>query len=178
MPKVAYRAKRSRRKFNKSKEIKALLADFMDAEVKPHFVEQFEEIVADWKHKPDFKARKYIRADSIQIAVYPAGEHKLIWKYVSRGTRRHKIRAKNAPFLVFPWGGKGSYRPKTRPSSGIAGPSFRGLGKVVGGKTVRFKEVDHPGNKPRKFEEWIADREKDWYSREMENAWRRILRAV
>lgn len=176
MPKVAYRAKRSRRKFNKSKEIKAELAAFMDAVVKPHFIEQFEEIVADWKHKPDFKARKYIRADSIQISVYPAGEHKLIWKYVSRGTKAHDIPIKNKPWLVFK--DRGSYRPKTRPGSGIAGPSFRGPGRVVGGQWVKKKLVKHPGSKPRKFEEWIADREKDWYSREMENAWRRILKAV
>jgi len=176
---VAFRSVRGRRVFLEApKAVEQKLGDFMDATVKPHFIGRFDEIVADWKHKVEFKARKYITNDSIKLAVYPTGPNKEIWVYVSEGTRRHTIRARNAPVLAFMWGGVGSYRPKTKPGSGIAGPSFRGLGKVVGGEMHFPREVHHPGSEGRHFPEFIAKAEKDWYSREMENAWRRIIREL
>ena len=170
MPKVAYRAKRSRRKFNKSKEIQAEMAAFMDATVKPHFIKAFERVVCNWEHKPEFKARKYVRANSIAVYVFPAGQYKKIWKYVSAGTKGpYKIPKTGPGYLAFQIG----YKPKTKPPGKFGGPG------VATGPWIRgVMQVEHPGIKAREFEKTIADDERDWYSREMENAWRRTLRAV
>jgi hypothetical protein len=40
------------------------------------------------------------------------------------------------------------------------------------------KQVQHPGTKPRKFEEFIRKREAAWFTRQMENAWKRAIRAM
>ena len=178
MPRVAYRAVRSRRKFSKAPEIERGMRAEMERVVKPHFIDAFDEIVADWDHKVDFAARSYFSADEIKLTVHPTGPNKKIWIFVSGGTKPHKIRAKNVPRLAFMWGGPGSYRPKTQPGAGFSGPSFRGAGQVIGGVMHRPMEVQHPGSEPRNFEKWVMDSNRKWFSRTMENAWRRILRAV
>lgn len=170
MPTVAYRVIRSRRKFIKAPAVKKYLEAGLDSEVKPYFTDKFEVIVADWKHKPDFKARKFIAADYIKVNVFPAGEHKKIYIYVTKGTRAHVIRPKRARTLAFMWGGKGSYRPKTTPA-----PSWRGPGVVVGGAMHFAKQVHHPGTKARNFEKWVKESSKGWFSRTMENMWRRAI---
>lgn len=174
MPTVAYRVTRSRRKFMKSPEIKAYMGRVMDTTVKPKFLGQFENVVASWKNKPKFKARKFLKPDSISLNVFPTGEHKKIWQYVSKGTKRHKIPKSPMPpgkALAFNWGGYHSYKAKTGPRGYYKGP-----GRVVGGTLHRFKQVDHPGNKAREFERIIRNRNKKWFNRTMENAWRRAIR--
>ena len=166
--KVAYRAIRRRRKFNKYPQIKKGLAAGMDAEVKPHFIAEFDKRVANWKHRPQFKARKHIGADSIYIYVFPAGPNKKYFIWTDQGTRPHKIRAKHAASLSFFLG----FQPKTSPvdqygHSGGSSPPH-----------VWAKEVDHPGTAPRKFTENIAKEEKQWYSKTMENLWRRVIRSL
>lgn len=157
----------------KAPTVKRKLGAVLDSEVKPYLIDKFDIIVADWKHKPEFKARKLITTNTIKVNVFPAGEHKMIWIYVSGGTRPHVIAAKRAPTLAFMWGGPGSYRPKT-----TTAPSWRGLGAVIGG-TMHFpKQVHHPGSKPRNFEKWVKKSSKKWYSRTMENAWRRVIRSL
>ena len=173
MPTVAFRVTRRRRKFIKAPEVKKKLGVVMDNEVKPHFLAAFRRVVANWKHKVEFKARKFIRTDRIWLDVFPTGEHKKIWIFVTKGTRAHIIRAKNAPVLAFLWGGKGSYKPKTKPVGKFGGPG------VVTGGTMHFaKEVHHPGSEGRDFEKAIRDDNKKWFSRTMENGWRRIIRSL
>jgi hypothetical protein len=147
----------------------------MDDKVKPALVKSHEKIVKDWKNQPEFAARKYIRPDKIEIAVYPTGEHKLIWIYVDQGTRPHPITPKRAKFLKFEWGGPGSYEPKT-----LAKPArtVRGGGRVVGGVTVYRKKVQHPGSEGRHFTETIAGDIKPDFKRTIENTFRRISRKV
>lgn len=174
MPTVAYRAIRSRRKFIKSKEIKAYLGAHLDSDVKPRLVRRFDLIVANWHHKPEFRARKYITADFIKVHVYPAGPNKQIYKWVTGGTKPHPIPKHGPGFLAFVWGGPGSYKAKTKPVGQFGGP-----GVVVGG-TLRsgVMQVQHPGTEARKFEESVRNDAKRWYSRTMENAWRRAIRSV
>ena len=171
MATVAYRVIRSRRVFVNAPEVRAVLDAALDREVKPHFVKEFDKVVANWKHKPDFKARKFVTTDAIKVNVYAAGENKEIYGYVTGGTRPHTIRAKNAPMLAFMWGGPGSYVPKTQPVGKYGGP-----GKVSGGTLHRFKQVQHPGTKARNFEKAIREEQAPWFSRTMENAWRRAIR--
>ena len=171
MPTVAIRVTRSRKKLLEVPAVKAALSKAMDAEIKPHFVKEFDKVVANWKHNPEFKASKKITADIITVNVFPS-KFKDIWSYVTKGTRPHKIRAKRARTLAFNWGGKGSYSPKTRPGGKYGGP-----GRSSGPMIFPF-EVNHPGSEAREFEKIIAQQNKKWFSSTMENIWRRIIRAA
>lgn len=80
-----------------------------------------------------------------------------IYLFVSGGTRRHPIRPKNAPSLVFQWGGPGSYQAKTTPRIVASRPGGSS------GPIVYRQEVDHPGNAAREFEITISDKwQKRW----------------
>ncbi len=171
MPRVAFRAVRSRRRYFQAEfadEVRDLMGQRMDAEVKPHFIEQFDDIVADWDHKVTFEGRKYIGPDDIRVAVYPTGPHKQIWKWVTGGTKPHIIRAKNAPVLAFQLG----YVPRTSPGGG-----YGGAGRATGDMAYA-KEVRHPGTAPREFEKHVALKNKGWYSQKMEAIWKWVIGRV
>ena len=131
---------------------------------------ELDKIVATWENKPRFKIRvgynyRPIGQESYTGRVYKRGSLVLgyrlvgtkkamqIWTWLNLGTKRHKIRAKNAPRLAFMWGGPGSYKAKTTP--GGRSLKFGGPGTVSGGMLHRPVEVDHPGNKPRDFDGYI-----------------------
>ena len=171
MPTVAVRVTRSRKKLLEVPKVKAALSKAMDTEVKPHFVKEFDKVVANWKHNPEFKGMKKITADKITVSIFPS-KFKDIWGYVTKGTRPHIIRAKNARTLAFKWGGKGSYSPKTRPGGKFGGPG------TSSGPMIFPKRVKHPGSKAREFEKVIAQKNKKWFSSTMENIWRRVIRAA
>jgi len=98
---VAYKTIRSRRKFIKAPQIKKCLGAKMDKVVKPHFIQRFDMVVANWDHKPEVQARKFIKLDSLSINVFPAGEHKQIYIFVTGGTKPHKIPTAGPSFLSF-----------------------------------------------------------------------------
>ena len=165
MATIAYRAHRSRRKFMQHAKVKKELGKVIDGEVKTDLLAEFDKRVKNWKKKPEFKARKIIRVNDIKVNVFPAGEHKDIWKYVSFGTVPHKIRVKNAATLAFLWGGKGSYNAKTG-----TGDVYGKASSVTGG-TWRFPlVVDHPGTEAREFEKHIREDYKPEFSRVINNA--------
>jgi hypothetical protein len=77
------------------------------------------------------------------------GTDSKIYLYVTRGTKRHKIKAKNARSLTFKVGG---FRAKTR-------PGWIGSNKGAAGKDWRSaREVNHPGSKARDFEKTIGEK--------------------
>lgn len=166
---VAFRAVRSNRKFSKSPQIMRYMGQHLDTEVKQHFIREFERRVANWSHKVNFDARKFITADSISINVFPTGANKKYWTWNDLGTKPHKIPKAGPKFLAFSLG----YKPKTAPVGKFGGP-----GTYKGPKVKGVMQVDHPGTKPRKHTETIAKDNKAWYSRSMRNAWRRAIRSV
>lgn len=171
MPTIAFRAVRSRKRFFNAAtgdRIKELLGQRMEEEVKPHLIDQFEEIVADWDHKVQFKGRKYIGPDSVRVAVFPTGKNKKIYEWVTKGTKPHIIEPKNAPMLVFQLG----YIPHTSPGGG-----YGGAGRATG-PTVGAMHVDHPGTKAREFEKHIRRKNENWYSRKMEVIWKWAIRRL
>jgi hypothetical protein len=123
----------------------------INRDVKPDVLARFEDIVANWEHKPKFIATTKRTSDEIKLITRIAGKNAKIWQYVSRGTKPHPITARRGKTLAFMWGGPGSYQPKTYP-----GPSWGGPGTVRGGKMAYPVSVEHPGSEGRKFEEWIA----------------------
>jgi len=172
MPKVAYRQIRTRGVYLDQRAFRREVERTIDTKSKPELIAKHDEVVADWATDIEFKARKFITKSGIRIIVFAAGENKMIWVYVTQGTRPHVIKPRRPGYpLRFQWGGPGSYKPKT-----TTAPSFGGPGKVQGGKTVRFPAVNHPGNDPRPFPAEIARDYKPTYVRDMENAMRRGLR--
>lgn len=127
-------------------------------------------IVANWKNKPDFKARKSITASEISVNVFPSGPNKKIWTFVDKGTKPHVIVPKNASRLAFRTG----YKPKTlaRPARTVSG------GGISTGPKVFAQKVNHPGNEPRNFTLQIAKDIKPGFKKEIENAFRRASKQV
>jgi hypothetical protein len=158
------------------------IEDAMDKRIKPALVKSHEKIVEDWTSDVGFAARKVVRPDSITIYVFPTGKDKMVWIYVDRGTKPHKIEAKNAPRLAFfmtTEGGKpvrGRYEPKTRarPARTVAGGGYVPKPKTF----LRPLVVDHPGNEPRNFTAQIARDIEPFFIKEIENAFRRTARRV
>lgn len=152
------------------KEIELVL----DQRVKPALVKSHEKVVEDWRTEIGFAARKVIKPDRITIYVFPTGQNKMIWYYVDQGTKRHPITPKKpGGFLVFPWGGPGSYVPKTmaKPARTVVGGGY-----VKNPTIVRAKRVDHPGSEGRNFTGQIAQDIQPAFKREVENAFRRAAR--
>jgi hypothetical protein len=170
MPTVAMRAVRGRRRFANNAKVKRYLGNVVDDEVKPHFIQRFKMVVANWKHQVDFQARKFFRPDEIRLNVFPAGENKQIWIWVSGGTKGPYPIPKAGPgFLAF----KTGYKPKTKSPGKFGGPG------IFTGSTVKgVMQVQHPGIEAREFERIIREDEESWYNRTMENAWRRAIRSL
>lgn len=143
----------------------------MERETKPMLIEYHERITNEWDgEKPVFKARKVVNKDAIAVYVWATGgKGKDKWKWLTEGTKPHKIRPKKpGGVLAFPSG----YTPRTRPG---AGGQYKGPGKSSG-DTVFAKEVDHPGNKPRPFPKVIARWAKPKFVKQINNAIRRGIR--
>lgn len=150
---------------------KALDKD-LDSKVKPALIKSHNLVVADWKNRPEFKTRKYIRADYISMTVYPAGNPKAveIYGYVDQGTEPHLIAPVRAPLLIF----KTGYQPKTlaRPARTVPG------GGKATGPTVAAKLVHHPGSEAREFSATIARDLQPGFKDTIENTFRQIARQL
>lgn len=152
------------------KELEKGLDNVGKALVKSH-----ERIVRDWKTEIKFKSRRIVTPRKISVVVFPTGENAKIWIFVDKGTDEHEIKPKKpGGTLVFRWGGKGSYTPKTmaKPARTVAG------GGTVRGPIVYRKKVDHPGSEGRDFSGQIAKTGQRMYRNEIENAFRRAARRV
>lgn len=140
----------------------AVIHEIMAETIKePEFKREPKKIVSNWKNQPKFTVRvalNAIKKGALTVGYIIKGTKlaRNIWGWLDEGTRRHKIRAKNAPTLVFQWGGPGSYQPKTKPGGQTL--TFGGPGAVSGGTTHRPVEVDHPGNEPREFYVYLGDK--------------------
>ena len=137
-----------------------------------------EKIVKNWsaEHRPKFVCRGLLRGDDFVIQVEPVGDNRLFWQWTSRGTPRHDIPVKNAPFMVFPFNKVQpprnyiSYYPRTNPR----GPMYGGPG-IKHGPINKFLIVDHPGSRPRHFEEAWARWARKPFERAMLEAWDTVL---
>jgi len=133
----------------------AVIHEIIDETLRePGFQREPKAIVANWRNKPKFTVEAALNAIisgalTVRYIVKGTDLARNIWRWLNEGTKPHKIRAKNAPTLVFQWGGPGSYNPKTKP--GGATLQYGGPGTVSGGETHRPVEVDHPGNEAREF---------------------------
>lgn len=119
---------------------------------------QLEKTVSTWKDKPVFI--KKMSRGSVLVTTnirQAAGKH-FLW--TDLGTKPHKIRAKNAPFLVFRWGGT----PKSKPLS------LRAMKGKAGKNWAKKLEVNHPGTKPRLFLQTVGKQQGKAYQRNLKIA--------
>jgi hypothetical protein len=142
------------------KHIRARVIKELQVVGKSHVAER-NEIVREWENKPKFGFEVQIKTKELWLVVKVKNPDEKVgdswtigqlWTSLDKtGTRPHVIKPKGKGYpLRFKWGGPGSYKPKS-----VRGGRFSGPGKVVGGKMVAFKQVKHPGTKPRKFTERI-----------------------
>lgn len=135
-------------------EIRKDLKKVADSHIKSR-----EQITGNWSEasKPQFKATVIVTIPliGIRVTVKEADRKRPIWKWLSvTGTKAHPIRPKRSNpsgLLRFPWGGPGSYQPKTGPNPA----RFGGPGTVKNAVIRFFRFVNHPGFLPRKFDEVI-----------------------
>ena len=127
----------------------------------------FKATTKTWKHKPKFIKMVDTKTSPVQVLVATDDE---IYGYVSGGTKPHPIYAgiytgkSNKKALSFRWGGKGSYRAKTRP--GVIGSKGGG----PSGPMVAFPYVQHPGTKARNFDKTIQKKWEPRFKRLIEQA--------
>ena len=124
-----------------------------------------EKVVSQWTHKPKFNYSVTVSRGVFSTDVIVYGANAKIWKFVNYGTKPHKIRAKNKPFLRFRTG----YQART------ARGGFGGPGRATGG-WVAAKEVSHPGNAAREFTKQISKRARPRFRRLTEKAFRKAIR--
>ena len=122
----------------------------------------FEKTTKNWKEEVDFKVSQKKQGDRYTFTAFTDNT---IYGYVNDGTEPHLIVAKNAPFLSFRVGGTA----KT-----TVGKLKSGKGKR-GNQFVQKKQVQHPGTKARKFDEIIAERFKERWVKESNEALRMFL---
>lgn len=178
MPQLAFRQIRTRGTRPDWAAIRRASEKAIDKEVKPALLKKFDEIAgskSDWKHKVAFKARKRITQTEIKVYVFPTGSNAIIWGFVSKGTKGGYQIPKNPPassrdgLLHY----QAVYDARTAPGGRY------GLGSgQKSGPWVSRRTVIHPGVKPREFEKFIAEEYQKEFSRVMENAMRRGIRAA
>lgn len=105
-----------------------------------------------WNHKPKMRT---VRGRLWRAA----GTNDRIYRFVSQGTRKHTIRGKNGRLLAF-----GPSRPKTRPGSLNA----RGGSRKKASTFVN--QVNHPGTKPRRFDDAAAKKLQRGLKKQMQDA--------
>lgn len=123
----------------------------------------FDKTVSTWEKKPKFTVKR-IR-DASGAIIFEAGTDNEIYGYVTMGTPKHEITAKNAPFLTFRTGGS----PKTTPNLLTSKAGF------IGDGWAKKQSVMHPGTEARNFHKIIAKRFKDKVVKESNEALRSYL---
>jgi len=122
----------------------------------------YKRITKTWTgDKPIFSIKDIDRGDNFIVAIIAIGgfgAQKLVW--LDGGTKPHKIKAKNAPKLIFQTG----YKRKTRAKiiGSTSGGSF--------GPTVAAQEVQHPGTEPGEFSLTIANKREPPYVKAISKA--------
>jgi hypothetical protein len=104
--------------------------------------------VRGWTHKPTF-AFRIRKTGDLSVVIFPRGDNKKFWVFVSGGTKAIQRKAKTSRGMTFREG----YTPHTTPGGGRGGPGTR-FGKIRRGvqKTTKYK-----GIAARNFEQRIVN---------------------
>jgi hypothetical protein len=129
-------------------EIKKIIKDTMKT-VEKETLSNFRRPAANWHHQPKFESLSEQMGNGFTLIV---GTDDPVYNMLDKGTKPHIIAPKRPGYpLAFPWGGQGSYSPKTGANSL---DSWAG-GQVSGGARF-FMHVHHPGTKKRNWSKMIS----------------------
>ena len=160
---------RRNRLFQNAKVLRNEVDRTLEQVVGGRLLKIFRAHVADWKHKPTWKATLKTPRNTSELTVIPSGTNAKLWVWTSRGTKPHRIAARRARTLAF----QTNYSARTQP----VGRYGVGTGKSTG-PWVYPRAVSHPGTKARKFEETVIQQEQAWFFRTMNQAVRRGVRMM
>jgi hypothetical protein len=170
--KIFARAIRTRSGYPNWRNIKREVEKTMDHKDKPELLDYFTRITDLWEHEVTFQARKRITEKEVSLYVYPTGENKMLWIWVSGGTK--------GPYPIpkqpRPRGSPLRFRTEYKPRTG-RGYRYKGPGKAVG-PWRSAHQVMHPGIKSREFEKHIIRFYKKKFLKHVENAMRRGIRRL
>lgn len=147
----------------------------MEAAVREHgntLKAEFQGIVSDWEHQPDFVVETKVTASAIAVEVRPRKRRKAsdIFGWVDKGTKPHVIRPKRSNKrgrLAFRLGYSALTRPIARAHVGTG---------QANGPFVMPAEVHHPGTTPRRFSETVQQRTYPAFRKLIESTFRRMAR--
>ena len=144
------------------------LSKYLESNLGPDLVKEYQKTTTGWNSPPDFK--NIYKETSVQgnkvLTVGPYGRGKTKWQWVSDGTRRRVIMAKNPNGMMkFPR----NYIPKTTASGYWGGPGLRY------GPTVLAKRVVHQ-IEARKFSEKIKNAQEPIIKIEVDRLVRRVVK--
>lgn len=177
MPQITItRTIRSVRRVNAAEFIMDEMVAMVESSIIPRVEGYFENVVEPWSEEntPPIETEKTEGADYIEWYTRPVGPNAEIWDWITNGTKgpypipKHPKPPGTA--LRFRWGGPGSYKARTG-----RGGQYRGPGKATG--PIRFfKQVMHPGIKPRNFEKHFKRYINPSFRKESEAAVKRGVR--
>lgn len=151
----------------KDDALRKVLTKGMEEQAK-EILKDFEATTDTWEHDVKFTQELNLVPHGPEVLV---GTDDEVYGYVNDGTRPHPIFSKGTWPLKFQWGGKGSYKAKTKP---------RVIGSFEGGPSgpiVRRMYVSHPGTAARHFDEEIEKKQAPRFKRRMEQAMRDAAKA-
>lgn len=143
--------------------------------------QSYEKVVGNWDNKPKFKTDIKVTEKDIEIITVVRRGQRLkngdattadLWKWIDKtGTKAHPIpkQPKQKGFLVFPWGGPGSYKSKT----GARPARYGGPGTVANATTQYRKQVQHPGFEARHFSDAINTDLREDFDRAVDRGYRK-----
>lgn len=143
--------------------------------IRSTLVQKFYRRTANWKTKISISGRLDRRAykgnlTGFALIVAPAGRHKRIWVFVTRGTKPHVEPRAGVKTMVIR-GGVHGYRARTGPGDYYGGP-----GDYDPDGTFRARQVHHPGIEARDFEKHIVEEVESDFVGRLERAIQRALR--
>lgn len=124
-------------------------------------IQDFEKTVEGWQERPQFTYRSIVNSQRVAIQVFPTGRGKSQYELVSSGSPPHSITSKRpGGFLTF----------QTGYSSATTAGSLTSRSKRRFGGFMKPYYVNHPGFEAREFPKLIADKNKDKFAADMQDA--------
>jgi hypothetical protein len=113
-----------------------------------------------WKGKPDFRTYLIVTKSGVNLKVLAVGKNAKKYNWLDKGTRAHRITARNHPTLYF----QEDYSPATIPNS------LESFNALKSGSFVDPVSVRHPGVKARGFTKQVMNKMKPKFRKACERA--------
>lgn len=130
----------------------------------PTLKKLFGQTTYGWSNHPSFRQTLTRRASSLSMAVYTEDS---IYGLVNAGSPKHRIPKTGTILMSY----KPGYRSATRPGTLMSRRAYRS------GKQRAAMVINHPGFKPRKFDELVAKEYDPIFRKDVQDAINRVARS-